>query len=553
MWNRTDGLEERLVGATLVVLDGNRKVVYSQKIAEPPKPSKDFDLSGWTRLELKSATSDSMSDKNGPENVLGGKKDSGWLVPLNGPHTAVFELAKPMADGETLLSITLAQADPNHPKLTRFRLTATAKPGPVRELPGKIRDILAVEATQRTSEQAAILADYYRPEATAYQKLRTQLDQTEAELAAIKTVDVPIMKKKTKDLRVSHILAKGNFLAPMEEVHPAVLSSFNAGPAKDVDRLALARWLMAPDNPLTARVAVNRFWAQLFGTGIVETEEDFGTQGAQPTNPELLDWLAVMFRTPKSEGGLGWDMKALVKLMVMSQTYRQSSIASLAASERDPRDQFLSHYPRRRLEAESIRDQALALAGLLSPRMGGPSVYPPQPDGLWVIAFRGKEDYPTSKGEDRWRRSIYTIWRRIAPNPAMVAFDAPSREVCTLRRLPTNTPLQAFVTLNDPVFVEAAQGLARRIVREAKGSARAKVKWAIETTLAREATRTEITALTALQEKMLAHLRADPDEAKRLATSSELPLPPGADAVELAAWTAVANVLLNLDAVLTKS
>src|SRR5581483_10777257 len=184
---------------------------------------------------------------------------------------------------------------------------------------------------------------------------------------------------------------------------------------------------------------------------------------------------------------------------------------------------------------------------------GGPSVYPPQPDGLWVIAFRGKEDYPTSKGEDRWRRSIYTIWRRIAPNPAMVAFDAPSREGCTLRPLPTNTPLQAFVTLNDPVFVEAAQGLARRIVREAKGSARAKVKWAIETTLAREATRTEITALTALQEKMLAHLRADPDEAKRLATSSELPLPPGADAVELAAWTAVANVLLNLDAVLTKS
>lgn len=554
LWNRTDGLEKRLVGASLVVLDENRRVVYSEKIEEAPKPTKEFDLSGWRRVELKSATSDSMLERNGPGNALSANKNSGWLIALDAPHAAVFALGKPFeSGGETLLSITLTQSEQDRPKLTGFRLTATTRPGPIRELPRQIRDILAVAEAQRSAEDATTLANYYRPEAVAYAALRSEIAEKKADLARIKTVDVPIMKERTKDLRVSHILAKGNFLAPLEEVKPALPGSFNAGPTNRIDRMALARWLMAPDNPLTARVAANRFWAQLFGTGLVETEEDFGTQGSPPSNPELLDWLAVTFRTPKSEGGLGWDMKALVKLMVMSETYRQSSKPSAQARERDPRDRFLSCYPRRRLEAEIIRDQALALAGLLSPRVGGPSAFPPQPDGLWVIAFRGNEDYPTSKGEDRWRRSVYTVWRRIAPNPTMVAFDAPSREVCTLRRLPTNTPLQAFVTLDDPVFVEAAQGFARRILREAKGGTRAKAKWALETTLGRKATRTQIAALTELHEKAVRELRANRDNAKQLAASSELPLPSGADAVELAAWTAIANVLLNLDAVLTQS
>lgn len=368
-----------------------------------------------------------------------------------------------------------------------------------------------------------------------------------------KTVEVPVMKEREKNLRVSHILAKGNYLAPTDEVRPALLASFNPGPTNNVNRLALAKWLLAPDNPTTARVAVNRFWAQLFGAGIVETEEDFGTQGSQPINQELLDWLAVTFRSPKSEGGLGWDMKALIKVIVSSQTYRQSSVASDAAQKNDPRNHLVSHYPRRRLEAEAIRDQALSLAGLLSPRIGGPSVYPPQPGGLWVVAFRGAENYPTSTGEDRWRRGLYTIWRRIAPNPTMFAFDAPSREICTVRRLPTNTPLQSFVTLNDPVYVEAAQAFARRIVRDAKGDARQKIKWALETTLARPATETQIAALATLLEKTSAQFHADADSARKLATSSELPLPPGADAAELAAWTTVANVLLNLDGVLTRS
>ena len=554
LWNRTDGNGERIVGARLLVLDQGRQTVYSENIVTPPKPSLEVVLSGWSRVALKSASADVVTPGNGPEHAIEAKRDSGWHVALDAPHAAVFELEKPLTVGdETLLTITLHQTEKGRHPLTNFRITATTRTGPVCELPPAIRAVLLVEPAHRTAQQAAELADYFWPRAMAYEPLKKTIADKRADFAKIKTVSVPVMKEMLQDRRVSHILAKGNYLTPTEEVQPAVLASFNSGPTNHADRLALVQWLMAADNPLTARVTVNRFWAQLFGLGIVETEEDFGTQGSQPFNPELLDWLAVTFRTPKSQGGLGWDIKALIRLIVSSQSYRQSSVASEAAKRIDPRNQFVSHYPRRRLEAEAIRDQALALAGLLSPRLGGPSVYPPQPDGLWVVAFRGKENYPTSTGEDRWRRSLYTIWRRIAPNPGMTAFDAPSREGCTLRRLPSNTPLQSFVTLNDPVYVEAAQAFARRILREAKGGAREKIKWAVESVLARPATETQIAALNKLLEKTSAELRANPDRANLLATSPELPPPLDADVVELAAWTALANVLLNLDAVLVNS
>jgi hypothetical protein len=554
VWNRTDGLEKRLAGASLLVLDAMRQPVYSEKMVETPQPRREFALSGWTRFELKSASADLITEGNGPENAMNGNKNSGWRVALDAPHAAVFEVAKPVGDGgEALLSVTLEQTAKGRSPLTHFRFTATTKSGPVRELPPALRAIVLDPPAQRTAEQADTLANYFRPQAIAYSSLRYQIADAESNLARIKTISVPVMQEQTKDRRVSHILAKGNFLAPLDEVQPAVPMSFNPGPTRDADRLSLAKWLIAPDNPMTSRVAVNRFWAQIFGLGIVETEEDFGTQGSQPSNPELLDWMAVTFSKPKSQGGLGWDMKALLKLIVSSRTYRQSSISSKAATERDPRNQYLSHYSRHRLEAEAIRDQALALAGLLSPRIGGPSVYPPQPDGLWEIAFRGKEEYPTSNGDDRWRRSLYTIWRRIAPNPTLAAFDAPSREVCTLRRLPTDTPLQSFVTLNDPAFFEAAQAFARRILHEAKGGTRAKVKWALETALARPATPTQVAALMELRKKIARALRAKPGNARRLAASPVLPLPPNADVVELAEWTAIANVLLNLDAVLVKS
>ena len=227
--------------------------------------------------------------------------------------------------------------------------------------------------------------------------------------------------------RVTHLMHKGNYLDPGPTVEPGVPAAFPPLPeGAPRDRLGLARWLVDPRNPLTARVAVNRFWAQLFGVGLVETEEDFGTQGEPPSHPELLDWLAREYVRS------GWDTKALLRLIVTSATYRQSSKGRPELQAKDPRNRLLARAPRYRLEAEMVRDQALALSGLLSHQVGGPSVYPPQPDGLWQAAFNGQRTWATSMGDDRYRRALYTFWRRTTPYPSMSTFDAPSRELCTV-------------------------------------------------------------------------------------------------------------------------
>ena len=348
--------------------------------------------------------------------------------------------------------------------------------------------------------------------------------------------------------RISSVLLKGNFLTPGAKVEPGVPRSLHAVPKNaPADRLGLARWLVDPDNPLTARVAVNRFWAALFGTGIVETEEDFGTQGEPPSHPELLDWLARQYVR------LGWDTKAMLKTMVTSATYRQSSRVTPDLLAKDPRNRLLARGPRFRLEAEMVRDQALALSGLLSRKIGGPSVFPPQPDGLWQAAFNGERTWATSPGGERHRRALYTFWRRTVPYPSMATFDAPSRELCTVKRTRTNTPLQAFVTMNDPVYVEAAQALARRVVAEGGSTPEARARYALRLVLARPAADdAPLARLVRLYQSERAHYAADLESAKALATDPLGPLPKGADPAELAAWTTVANVLLNLDAVLTK-
>ena len=359
---------------------------------------------------------------------------------------------------------------------------------------------------------------------------------------------LPVMRELAADKRrQSHLLNKGNFLDPGEAVEPGVPAAFHSFPNDaPANRLGLARWLISPDNPLTARVAVNRLWAQLFGIGIVETEEDFGTQGALPSHRELLDWLAVEFR----DGG--WDMKAMLKMMVMSAAYQQSSRVTPDLLEKDPRNRLLSRGPRRRLDAEMVRDEALALSGLLSRKVGGPSVYPWQPEGLWRAAFNGERTWATSKGEDRYRRGLYTFWRRTVPYPSMATFDAPSRENCTVRRIHTNTPLQAFVTLNDPVYVEASQALGRRLTREGGTTVTDRVRYGLQLCLARPPKVEQVRTLVELYEKELAHYRSNEADARKLATEPLGPLPEGLNAAEAAAWTTVANVLLNLDGVLTK-
>ncbi len=302
---------------------------------------------------------------------------------------------------------------------------------------------------------------------------------------------------------------------------------------------------MDEKNPLTARVLANRLWENIFGIGIVRTSEEFGSQGEPPVNQELLDWLATEVMRQK------WDVKKFLKLLVTSATYRQSSRVTPELWERDPDNRLLARGPRFRLSAEMVRDQALAVSGLLSRKMYGPSVKPPQPALGLNAAFGGGLDWQTSGGEDRYRRAIYTEWRRTSPYPSMAAFDAPNREVCTIRRVRTNTPLQALVTLNDPVYIEAAQALGRRMAQAGTTTAE-KVRFGFRLCVARSPRDAELDRLVKMYDDAHAQLAKNKEDAMQLATKPLGPLPPGADAADLAAWTVVANVLLNLDETLMK-
>jgi len=310
--------------------------------------------------------------------------------------------------------------------------------------------------------------------------------------------------------------------------------------------MALARWLVAEENPLTARVFANRFWEQVFGIGIVPTSEEFGSQGELPSNPELLDWLATELVRLK------WDQKAFLKLLVTSATYRQSSRVTPDLVARDPDNRLLARGPRVRLSAEMVRDQALAVSGLLSSKMYGPPVKPPQPTLGLNAAFGSAVDWQTSTGDDKYRRALYTTWRRSNPYPSMATFDAPNREVCTLRRDKTNTPLQALVTLNDPVYVEAAQSLARKVVTSVGANTAERVAFAFRTCLSRQPHAAEAERIAALYEQVTAEFRTDAEAAKKMATEPLGAAPEGVDVAELAAWTVVSNVLLNLDEMFMK-
>jgi hypothetical protein len=293
-------------------------------------------------------------------------------------------------------------------------------------------------------------------------------------------------------------------------------------------------------------VAVNRYWEQLFGRGLVETPEDWGVRGKMPTHPELLDWLAREFMEQ------GWDVKKLLRLLVTSAAYRQSSRVTPEALERDPDNSLYGRGPRFRSPAEVIRDQALFAGGLLSARMYGPPVRPPRPKLKLNAAFGGSTDWDPSPGEDRYRRALYTEWRRTTPYPSMVTFDAPGRSVCTVSRPRTNTPLQALVTLNDPVYVEAAQALARRVVREGGASVEARVRHGFRLCVTRPPSPAEERKLVELYRRAREAYARDPEEAAQMATDPLGPLPAGMDAIDLAAWTVVGNVLLNLDEMFAK-
>ncbi|HEX3725692.1 MAG TPA: DUF1553 domain-containing protein, partial [Pirellulales bacterium] len=332
---------------------------------------------------------------------------------------------------------------------------------------------------------------------------------------------------------------------PGASVTPGVPECLDGATSREPrDRLALARWLVDPANPLVARVAVNRLWQTVFAAGLVRTVDDFGAQGEPPSHPQLLDWLAVELVER------GWDTKALVRLIVTSAAYRQSSKVTPSAMERDPENRLLSRGPRFRLPAEMIRDQALAASGLLVEQLGGPSVKPYQPPGLWKELTGGSE-FEQDHGRNLYRRSLYTFWKRTIAPPSMMTFDAAGRETCSVRETRTNTPLQALALLNEVTYVEAARALAQRVMREASAPSE-RISLAFRRAASRAPAATELAILTRDFERQLARFRERPADAERLLALGEAQWDSQLDPVEVAAYTAVANLILNLDEVVTK-
>ena len=558
LWNRTDGnTQSRLADFTITLLDEQRQEVSSRTVAEPPRPSSEFTPGNSRVIRLSAAAADFSQDGFLPEEVLDGKTEAenGWAVGgvTNVSHELVLALAEPLplsAGGILRLSIEQNAPYAGH-LLGSFRVQATANPAAVlrSKVPANILALLEIPTEQRTAEQSAELSLWYRSNAAPeFAAERSELTQLQKELVVMKPEgSVLVMRELQADKRRrTQLQYRGNYLDKGPDVDAGVPAVFH--PLKIADqqpRLQFARWLVSSDNPLTARVQVNRMWEELFGRGIVLTSEEFGSQGELPTHPELLDWLAVELLES------GWDLRALQRLIVSSAVWRQSSQVTSESAKADADNRWLARGPRVRLRSETVRDQALAVAGLLSHKMYGPPVKPPQPSLGLSAAFGSSTDWQTSTGEDRYRRAIYTTWRRSNPYPSMATFDAPNREVCTLRRNRTNTPLQALVTLNDPVYVEASQALARKMLA-APGTLEEQLASGFQTALIRPAAAAEVEELKALFNEARDSYAQDSAAAMTFAADPLGPLPPDLKPADAAAMTVVAGVILNLDEMLMK-
>ncbi|HVR76617.1 MAG TPA: PSD1 and planctomycete cytochrome C domain-containing protein [Planctomycetota bacterium] len=425
------------------------------------------------------------------------------------------------------------------------------------EMPADVAGALRTPRDARSEAERTTLRRHFRrgvsPEGQRLVEEAKGLRKSRAEVEA--RIRTTMVMEEMAAPRETFLLVRGQYDKRGEKVTagvPAFLPPLPEGAPPT--RLGLARWLVDPSNPLTARVTVNRYWQMYFGTGLVRTAEDFGSQGEAPSHAGLLDWLAIELVES------GWDVKALQARIVLSAAYRQSSRRAPELNERDPENRLLARGPRLRLQAEFIRDQALAAGGLLDRRIGGRSVSPYQPAGLWE-ELASREDganwtaqtYVQSHGEDLYRRTMYTYWKRTAPPPTLMTFDAPDRETCTVRRARTNTPLQALVLLNDPTYVEASRKLAERMMREAEGSPEARITFAFRWTTGRAPAPAEAEVARRLFEESLAAYRKDPEAARKLLGVGESKRDESLDAAELGAWTLVASLLLNLDVTVTKN
>jgi hypothetical protein len=416
----------------------------------------------------------------------------------------------------------------------------------------RVSEILKKEATTRTTDEQKHLQVYFRTKLTSLASTeREALLKAEAQRKEYyDSLPKVLVSKSAAQKRTVRILPRGNWMDDSGEVMRAALPHFLPQPkieGRERTRLDLAEWLVSRQNPLTARTVMNRLWQQFFGVGLSRVLDDLGAQGEPPANPQLLDWLACEFMDSS------WDIKHMVRLIVISQTYRQVSTAPRELIAADPANRELARQSRFRLEAELVRDNALSIAGLLSMRIGGPSVKPYQPDKYWENLNFPPREYVADQGESQHRRGLYTWRQRTFPHPSLLAFDAPTREACTAERTRSNIPQQALVLLNDPTYVEAARAFAARILSECPGSTEERLAWAWQQCLQREPRGEELKTMHDLVEARIANYRADAASADAMLKIGLAPVAVELDKAELAAWTHVARVLLNLHETITRS
>jgi hypothetical protein len=498
--------------------------------------------SGGRPMKFSKASHSYASGKSTAAAAIDDDPFSGWSI--NGrqgeAHAAVFNLEEPLASGEFDLQMIFEMYFAAG--LGRFRVSVTtdAKPAEAIEAAPDIEQILLVPAHERSPEQNERLLRQFVLIAPELAGERAAIKKMRDEMAAYPTTLV-MAERPDWEPRTTYLHKRGEFLQPLEPVAagiPGVLPQIPAGAAKN--RLTFARWLVSPENPLTGRVTMNRHWAAFFGKGLVRTQEDFGFQGEAPTHPELLDWLAVEFVKR------GWSMKAMHRLIVTSATYQQSSRVTPELLTRDPQNRWLARGPRFRIDAELVRDAALKISGLFSPKIGGPSVYPPQPPGVSSEGAYGSLAWNVSTGPDRYRRGLYTFAKRTTPYAMLSTFDSPSGEACVARREISNTPLQALTLMNDTVFWEAAQALGTLVATRA-GTTEDRIDYLFRRCLVRPPAPDEHKMLVEFftaQHNRLEKKEVDP---AKIAAAGD------GDPLERAAWTLVARALLNLDETITKN
>jgi hypothetical protein len=553
----------------LYEITGQASLVHSDpKKASPSIP-----------ITFADASADYSQPKWHVKNLIDGKSTTGWAIAgeFHKSHEATLFTSMPLnavSKQLTAYTFTLPQHYGGARTIGRLRISALTGTPSKNVLPANIAKALKVPRSKRTKNQIKSINDYYAKSVTNNSAVNKAISALKADIAKIKPTSTLVMVEQDKP-RLTHILKRGEYLNPGDKVSPNAPASLLAMKSSyPKNRIGLAKWLVDRDNPLTARVAANRWWESFFGHAIVASVEDFGTQSDPPTHPELLDWLAVELmdgrtsltttttrtasetasNTATNDQPRKWSMKHLHRLIVTSATYKQSSSVNPILLGRDPTNKLYARGPRFRIDAELVRDNALAISGLLSTKMAGPPIMPPQPDGIWRHVGRNAPKWKAATNEDRFRRGIYIVWRRSAPYPSMVTFDAPDRSACTAKRPRTNTPLQALTLLNDPAYVEFALALAQRILLENKGeNLQAKLDYGFQLCTGRLPNPKERTILLATLTNAQKDIAANKAAISQLLSAARtLQLDKTLEPADLAAWFRVANVLLNLDETITK-